>query len=76
MSKEDDLIRQLAKKYGISVAQAREAVRLQDKFVAHVIRNEVNREEGYFPSVRLPGFGLFYCPEVLRRKFTEHNQKK
>jgi len=76
MSKEDNLKRQLAKKYGVSIAQIREAVKLQDKFVAHVIKNEVNREEGYFPSVRLPGFGLFYCPEILKKKFTEYNQKE
>ncbi len=73
MTSEEKLKRQLAKKYGINLGQVREAVRLQEKFVAHVLTNEVDRKEGYFPSVRLPGLGLFYCPETKKQKLKELN---
>lgn len=75
MTREDELKKQLAEKYGITLGHMREIVSLQDKFVAETISKEVNRETGYFPSIRLPGFGIFYCPERKRKKLMEINKR-
>lgn len=76
MTSEQILLKTLAKKHGLTVGKVREAVRTQERFVGHVLKNEVKREEGVFPSIRLPGFGLFYCPEkrkeILKKHTTEN----
>ncbi len=76
MTKENELKKQLAKKYGLTLGQVNEAVMMQDKFVADVLSKKVDREAGYFPAVRLPGFGIFFCPDKVREKFIEVNKKK
>lgn len=76
MTEEDKLKKALAKKFGISIAKTREVISLQDKFVAHVISQEADRDLCNFPSVRLPGFGLFYCPDKVKKNFEKVNKKK
>ena len=75
MTEKDIVLKNLAKKYGISMAQARD---IEDSlsFVAHVMNNECDRSIPYFPSVRIASFGLFHCPEKLRLKFKEVNELK
>ncbi len=79
MIPQEALKRQLAKKYGINLGQMTEIIMLHDRFIATVISEKSNRDELYFPSVRLPGFGLFHVPEkkmkVLRRVKYDPNHK-
>lgn len=71
MTKEENLKKQIAKKYGINLAQVKEIVSCQDKFVADVIGKKSDRDTLYFPSIRLPGFGIFYCPDYKKKIFTK-----
>jgi nucleoid DNA-binding protein len=51
---QDKIIRDLAKKYDLSVKQVEEAVYSQFKFTTQVMK------KGEFESVRLPYFGKFH----------------
>ena len=63
-------LKNLAKKYNISMQQARD---IEDSlsFVAFIMKEKPNRKEGIFPSVRVPSFGIFYCSEKFKRKLKE-----
>ena len=76
MTIENDLKKQLARKYGITLKQVEEIISHQHKFVAKVIGEMSDRDKLYFPSIRLPGFGVFYCPESVKEKLREINKKK
>ncbi len=76
MTKEEALKKQLAKKYKLSLSQVREIVSIQDRFVAEVIGKKSDRDKLYFPSVRLPGFGIFYCPEKAKEAFRKLKERK
>ncbi len=79
MIPQEKLKRELAKKYDIGLTQLNEIITCQSMVVADVIGNRSDRETLSFPSVRLPGFGLFYVPEkklrVLRRVKYDPNHK-
>lgn len=69
---EKELIKQIAKKYHLTQGQVEEMLNLQFRFVAQVIGKKSNRDELYFPSVRVMGLGVFYSPEFIK----EHYKKK
>ena len=75
MIEKDVVLKNLAKKYGISMAQARD---IEDSlsFVAHIMATKSDRSIPYFPSVRIASFGLFHCPEKLRLKIKDSNELK
>ncbi len=75
MIPQEKLKRELAKKYDIGLTQLNEIITCQSMIVADVIGNKSDRETFTFPSVRLPGFGLFYAPErkVNRFKYLKEN---
>jgi hypothetical protein len=74
MTDKDIVLKNLAKKYGISMAQARD---IEDSlsFVAYIMVNKSDRSIPYFPSVRIASFGLFHCPENYRLKLKDLNNK-
>jgi hypothetical protein len=73
MTDKDLILKSLAKKYGLTMAQARD---IEDslRFVAEVMAS-ADRSEGFFPSVRVAAFGLFHCPERYKAKLKELNNK-
>lgn len=71
MTPQEKLKREIAKKYGILLGDMDEIILSQDLFVAEVIKNKADRENHIFPSVRLPGFGIFHAPEKRVKKFIE-----
>lgn len=73
MTDKDLILKNLAKKYGISMAQARD---IEDslKFVAEIMASG-DRSEGEFYSVRIASFGLFHCPAKYKAKLKELNNK-
>ena len=71
MTEENKLKKQIAKKYGVSVGQVYELINLQERFLAEAIGQKSDRSKLYFPSVRLPGFGVFYVSEVKLKKLRE-----
>ena len=71
MTTEHNLKKQIAKKYGVTLRQVEEIIASQEEFIATVIGKYSDREKLYFPAIRLPGFGTFYCPEYLKKIFKE-----
>ena len=76
MSKEHELIKKLATKYGVSMAQVEEAIYSQHRFIAHVMKNEADRDTMYFPSIRVIGMGIFHCPDKIKKKLNYMKQGK
>ena len=76
MTVEQELIRSLAKKYNINIEQAEEIVYSQHKFLAHIMKNKSNRDKIHFPSVRIIGMGIFYCPDNIKKKLHYLKQEK
>jgi len=74
MTDKDKLLKGLARKYNISLQQARD-VEDSLSFVAYILKSKSNRDTAYFPSVRVPSFGIFYCPERFRNKLKEINER-
>lgn len=76
MTVEHDLKKQLAKKYNLTLAQVEEIISSQSAFVSEVMSKKADRSNYKFPSVRVPGLGVFYCPDYLVKKFKELDGKK
>lgn len=73
MTDKDIVLKNLAKKYQISMQQARD---IEDSlgFVAHIMSTKSDRSVPYFPPIRVASFGLFHCPESLRAKIKYGNK--
>jgi len=78
MTIEKELIKSLARKYGITQAQVEELVYSQHRFLAHVMSKKSDRESLYFPSVRILGLGIFYCSEKTKKRllYLKENRNK
>jgi len=58
-----EIIKELALKYNMSIEDMTQICKAPLDFATHVIREKPNLDEGYFPSIRIQGFGVFYCTE-------------
>ncbi len=76
MTQEEKVKRSLAKKYGLTLGQMDEIVKLQGRFVSDVIGAKADKGKLYFPSVRLPGFGVFYCSQKKLEYTIRQNKNK
>lgn len=65
----------LAKEYGLSTDSINRIVRSPFYFAKHVMEKESDRSKCYFPSIRIPYFGLFFCPEKVKEKFKKKNHE-
>lgn len=68
MTIEKEIIKELAIKYGVTMEKIENLITLQHKFVGHIMSKEADREKDYFPSIRVLGLGIFYCPKYLPSK--------
>ena len=73
--KATEIIKNIAKEEGLSVTEVREILTSHFEFVRHVQSNLVDRDAGYFPSVRLLNFGIFYIPEKIQDRLKIYNKK-
>lgn len=71
-----EILKQLAIKYNISVEEMNQICRSPLDFTALVIKDKSDLSEPYFPSVRITGFGVFYCSEGRRKFFKKLNEKQ
>ena len=71
MIPQEKLKRDIANKYGISLGEINEMIMSQDLFLSEVIKNKADRRNLKFPSIRLPGFGIFFVPEKKIKKLKE-----
>ena len=70
------LIKLFADKEGLNIVDIERIVNSPFDFQAHVMKNLCDRDELKFPSVRIPSFGIFYCPEWKKEQFRKINKKK
>lgn len=69
-----ELIKFFSKKYNIPQAEITKVFEAPFKFQTHVMKNVCDRKKLYFPSVRIPYFGIFYLPEWKKDKFRQKLQ--
>ena len=68
------IIKEIARSNGMREEHVEDMVNLPFEVLANVIKNS-DRESITFPSVRLNGFGLFYCSEGRREFYKKLNGK-
>ena len=66
----------LATKYNMSIEDMTQICKAPLDFTTYVMREKPDWDEGYFPSVRIQGFGVFYCTEGRSRFFKKLNEKR
>lgn len=72
---QNDILKEICKEEGVSFNQGEEAIKLCYKFITEVMASG-DRENIVFKSVRIKGFGMFYCPEHRRKKIEKINKYK
>jgi len=70
-----ETIKMLAKEYGLSMDDIRKVVESPFFFTKHVLENKTDRSKYHFPSIRIPYFGIFFCPDSLKKKFKKKNDE-
>lgn len=70
------LIRELAKEFGLSIVDVTAILSSVPEFTKHVMTTEVNKEEGIYPTVRVPGWGIFYVPEGVKKNVKTALEKR
>jgi len=70
------LIKELARKNGISVAEATAILDSIPDFIRTVMSTEVNKEEAHYPSIRVQGWGTFYVTDNVKNKVKTHLAKR
>ena len=63
------LIRELAKEFGLSIETTNAILNSVPEFTKQVMTTEVDKEQGIYPSIRIPGWGIFYVPEEVKKKY-------
>ena len=61
------VIREVAKKNGLSIAEATAILESIPEFVRETIKNNVDKLEGYYPTIRVQGWGTFYVPNGTKK---------
>lgn len=73
--KSKEIIRIIAKEEGLTIPEVEEIISVHFEFVRHVQSKLLDREKNYFPTVRLPNFGMFYIPESTKERLIKVNLK-
>jgi nucleoid DNA-binding protein len=61
------LIKELAKKHGLSIADATAILDSVIEFTKVKISTEVDKEKAVYPSIRIPNMGTFYVKEGVKK---------
>jgi nucleoid DNA-binding protein len=61
------VIREVAKKNGLSMEEATSILESIPEFIRETIKNEINKLEGYFPTIKVPGWGTFYVDRSVKQ---------
>lgn len=74
------LIKEVAKNNNINAGEAQEIIEcILGSFPKHIMSKCSDREKGYFPSIRIPFFGVFHVSprkKYYLDKMTELKKKK
>lgn len=70
------VIKTIAQEEGVTVEDVERVIVSHFEFVKYVQSTLVDRDTNYFPSVRLPNFGIFYVPERVKERLRKINMEK
>ena len=70
-----NIIKEISRSNGMREEHVEDMVNLPFEVLANVMRNS-DRQTVTFPSVRLNGFGLFYCSEGRKEFYKKLNNKE
>lgn len=71
-----EYLKTVAKERGLTIEQVRVIVESPFQFTRYVMEHKTDRETLTFPSVRIPYFGVIYCPEYLKERLRKHKENK
>jgi nucleoid DNA-binding protein len=74
--KSREVIKSIAREEGVTTQQVEDIINVHFEFVRYVQSQLVDRDAGYFPTVRLPNFGSFYVPETKKKEMIELNKRR
>ena len=69
-----NLINSLAKEMNLNVEDVERAYEAPFALQAILMKYRCDREKLYFPSLRIPYFGIFYSPPWIKRKLKKKNE--
>ena len=67
-----ELIRELARNNGLSVAEVTAILDSIPKFLREVMSTKPDKENGYFPTIRVQGLGTFYVDDKVKHHIQRH----
>lgn len=70
------LYKLIAEKHNLNLLQVEEIVASNFRFVAHIMKTKVNRQKRIYPSIRVPYWGIFFCPPWFLEKFKKDEKKE
>lgn len=69
------LLKKIAKDKGLKFSDIEKAFEAPFKLQAEIMRNRCKRSILYFPSLRIPYFGIFYCPPWHKKRLEKIKKK-
>lgn len=69
------VIKELSLKYHIPYDEIKTICFSPIEFVLYIMQYKVRREDLYYPSIRITGFGIFYCKPGKREFFRRYNER-
>ena len=66
----------MAKEFGLSIVEVTAILNSVPEFTKHIMVTEVDKEEGIYPTVRVPGWGIFYVPEGVKKNVKTALEKR
>lgn len=70
------IIKALSEKYKVNKEDVENIIRVISEFIMITSRSEVNKLEGHYPTFRVPGLGIFYVPEGVKKHVKTKLEKK
>jgi hypothetical protein len=70
------IIRELSSKYKVTIEQVENIIRSPFLLQIKVMREKCNKEKLIFPTVKIPGWGMFYFPNSCRKTREEKLRKQ
>ena len=74
--KTKQIIRNIAIDSNTTTQEAENVITSVFEWLRYVVSEETDRDSGYFPTIRIPGFATFYVPKTVQEKWKEINEKK
>ena len=69
-----EFIKIITKKYRLSIEEVKEIVSSPFEFSSYIMENVSDRDKLYFPSIRIPNFGIFYTPDYVKERLRQINK--